>query len=178
MWGVERGAACSLQHVHFDISERPHVAFTFTTRSKACPSQRKSKPTVMVFQRGSNGRTTMLKAKCGVYGGTVEMVKDVIALSNYPSDNFIFVKGMVEDTMPSRMPENISLLRLDTDLYRSTYHELVHCYPLISSGGIMIVDDYGYYLGCRKATDKYISENNLRLFLAKLDGSGHITVKP
>jgi hypothetical protein len=67
---------------------------------------------------------------------------------------------------------------LDTDLYKSTYRELVHCYPALSSGGIMIIDDYGFALGCRKATDQYIAENKLRLFLARLDGSGHITVKP
>jgi O-methyltransferase len=76
------------------------------------------------------------------------------------------------------MTDEISLLRLDTDLYKSTYHELVHCYPIVASGGIIIVDDYGYFLGSRQATDQYISENKLRLFLARLDGSVHITVKP
>jgi O-methyltransferase len=46
-----------------------------------------------------------------------------------PPDNLVFVPGMVEDTMESTLPDQIALLRLDTDLYASTYHELVHGYP-------------------------------------------------
>jgi O-methyltransferase len=166
-------AACALLHFG-DTSRRIYLYDTF----EGVPRPEK----IDIDCRGSSALTKWvymrIRGKLWGFGGTVDVVKDVIALSNYPTDNFIFVKGMVEDTIPSQLPETISLLRLDTDLYKSTYHELVHCYPLISSGGVMIIDDYGYYLGCRQATDKYISENKLRLFLARLDGSGHITVKP
>lgn len=166
-------AACALRHFG-DTSRRVYLYDTF----EGVPEPE----AIDIDYNGISARTqwffSRIQGQMWGYGGTADMVKDVIAKSNYPSDKFIFVKGMVEDTMPARMPETISLLRLDTDLYKSTYHELVHCFPLISSGGIMIIDDYGYYLGCRKATDKYIAENNLRLFLARLDGSGHITVKP
>jgi O-methyltransferase len=166
-------AACALRHFG-DTSRRIYLYDTF----EGVPKPEK----IDIDCRGNSALTKWaylrIRGKLWGFGGTVDIVKDVIALSNYPTDNFIFVKGMVEDTIPSQLPETISLLRLDTDLYKSTYHELVHCYPLISSGGVMIIDDYGYYLGCRQATDKYISENKLRLFLARLDGSAHITVKP
>ena len=55
--------------------------------------------------------------------------------SGYPADQFVFVEGMVEETLPATRPEAISLLRLDTDLYRSTYHELRASVPAAFSGG-------------------------------------------
>jgi hypothetical protein len=112
------------------------------------------------------------------YGGTMEMVQQVMRVSNYPADKLIFVEGMVEDTIPAQMAERLSLLRLDTDFYKSTYHELVHLYPTLSPGGILIVDDYGYYQGSRIATDQYIAENNLKVFLNRVDDSVRLIVKP
>src|SRR5665647_2205676 len=70
------------------------------------------------------------------YGGTVAMVRDVMRLSAYPEDKLVFVEGLVEDTLPATRPDQVSILRLDTDFYRSTLHELVHLYPALSSGGI------------------------------------------
>jgi hypothetical protein len=112
------------------------------------------------------------------YGGTVDMVRQVMRTSGYPENKLIFVEGLVEDTIPSTMAEQLCLLRLDTDFYKSTYHELMHLYPTISSGGILIIDDYGQYQGARLATDQYIAENNLRLFLSRIDYSIRLAVKP
>jgi hypothetical protein len=112
------------------------------------------------------------------YGGTAEMVRTVMRTSGYPEDKMVFVEGMVEDTIPGTMAERLSLLRLDTDLYRSTYHELKHLYPSLSSGGILIIDDYGYYQGARAATDQYIAENKLKFFLSRIDSSVRLAVKP
>ena len=90
----------------------------------------------------------------------------------------VFVKGMVEDTIPATLPDQgIALLRLDTDLYQSTYHELVHLYPQLVVGGVLIVDDYGFYRGAREATDKYISENNVPLLLTRVNMSVHQGVR-
>jgi hypothetical protein len=101
----------------------------------------------------------------------------VVSSSGYPADLLVFVEGMVEDTLPATRPDNIGLLRLDTDLYRSTYHELVHLYPLVSVGGIPIIDDYGAFEGARIATDRFIEENKLPLFLARIDKSVRLAVK-
>jgi O-methyltransferase len=67
------------------------------------------------------------------------------------------VKGKVEDTIPANIPERIALLRLDTDFYRSTRHELEHLYPRLERGGVLIIDDYGAYVGARQATDEYFA---------------------
>jgi hypothetical protein len=112
------------------------------------------------------------------FGGAQHHVRRVVTSSGYPEDNFVFVEGMVEDTLPAIAPETISLLRLDTDLYRSTYHELVHLYPLLSPGGILIIDDYGAFQGAKLATDQYIEENQLPLFLSRIDVSVRLAVKP
>ena len=79
--------------------------------------------------------------------------------------------------MKIRKTEKIALLRLDTDWYSSTYHELVHLYPLISAGGILIIDDYRWCRGARQATDQYIKENKLDLFLNRVDESVRLAIK-
>jgi hypothetical protein len=112
------------------------------------------------------------------YGGTQDHVRRVVSSSGYPEDKLVFVEGKVEDTLPARRPEQISLLRLDTDLYSSTYHELVHLYPLLAVGGILIIDDYGAFQGAKLATDQFIEENNLPIFLSRIDVSVRLAVKP
>ena len=112
------------------------------------------------------------------FGGSPEDVRSVLSSSRYPEDKLVFVEGMVEDTLPATRPDQISLLRLDTDLYRSTYHELVHRYPLIPSGGILILDDYGAFRDAKLATALSIAENKLPLFLSRIDISVRLVVKP
>jgi len=112
------------------------------------------------------------------FGGTVDMVKAVLRTSNYPEENLVFVEGLVEDTLPGIRPEQLSILRLDTDFYNSTLHELTHLYPGLVSGGVLIIDDYGYFQGSRLATDKYIADNNLKIFLNRVNYSVRLAVKP
>ena len=78
---------------------------------------------------------------------------------------------------PAASPPSIALLRLDTDWYESTYHELVHLYPRLSVGGILIIDDYGYWQGARRAVDRYFAEQGTRVFLSRIDETGRLAVK-
>ncbi len=96
----------------------------------------------------------------------------------YKKDHIHLVKGRVEETIPDQAPERIALLRLDTDWYESTHHELMHLYPRLSSGGVLIIDDYGHWRGAREATDEYIARNLLRLLLCRIDYTGRIAIKP
>jgi hypothetical protein len=69
------------------------------------------------------------------YAG-LEQVKSNMESTGYPLDRIRFVKGPVEETIPREMPERIAILRLDTDWYESTHHELIHSilsYPLEAS---------------------------------------------
>jgi O-methyltransferase len=108
---------------------------------------------------------------------TLDEVQANIAKIDYPLANIHFVQGKVEDTIPATMPEKIAILRLDTDWYASTKHELVHLFPRLVRGGILIIDDYGHWEGCRKAVDEYFEAQNISIFLSRIDYTGRIGVK-
>jgi O-methyltransferase len=107
----------------------------------------------------------------------LEVVREAMSQTGYPADNIHFVKGLVEDTVPASAPESIALLRLDTDWYKSTKHELDHLYPRVSSGGAVIIDDYGELMGAKKAVDEYFEEQNVRSFLHRIDFTGRLIIK-
>lgn len=107
----------------------------------------------------------------------LSLVKENIASTKYPADKVHFVQGKVEDTIPYTMPSTISILRLDTDWYESTKHELIHLFPKLVPGGVLILDDYGYWQGARKAVDEYIAENNIKILLNRIDETGRIGIK-
>lgn len=108
---------------------------------------------------------------------SLDEVKKNIALTKYPENNFIFVKGKVEDTIPKVSPENICILRLDTDWYESTKHGLVHLFPKLSQGGVLLLDDYGHWKGAKEATDEYIKEYNVPILLDRVDYTGRSGIR-
>ncbi|MFC4478225.1 Macrocin O-methyltransferase [Flavobacterium sp. ACN2] len=109
----------------------------------------------------------------------LDNVKENISKYNYPSENVNFIKGMVEETLLSHeLPEKISLLRLDTDWYESTKIELEILYPKLVSGGVLIIDDYGHWDGCRRAVDEYFNSLPFKPFLGRIDYTGRIMIKP
>jgi hypothetical protein len=110
--------------------------------------------------------------------GTLNEVRANMASTGYAMDKMKFIKGPVEETIPAQAPDQIALLRLDTDWYESTRHELIHLYPRLVPGGILIIDDYGHWEGARKAVDEYIAQHDLRLFLNRIDYTGRLAVKP
>lgn len=95
----------------------------------------------------------------------------------YPMNNIVFVKGPVEKTIPDTIPKAIALLRLDTDWYESTLHELTHLYPLVSPKGVTIIDDYGHWQGSQLATDTYFEGTGFTPFLHRIDYTGRLIVK-
>jgi hypothetical protein len=108
------------------------------------------------------------------YAGLEEVRANLLS-TGYPPARLHFVKGKVEDTVPRDAPSVIALLRLDTDWYESTRHELTHLYPRLCCGGILIIDDYGHWPGARKATDEYFAPRPP--FLHRLDYTGRLVVK-
>lgn len=108
----------------------------------------------------------------------LDEVREAVLGVGYPEGRVRFIKGPVEETLPAHAPEEIALLRLDTDWYSSTKHELVHLYPRLVSGGVLIIDDYAYWQGARKAVDEYVDENGLSLLLNRIDYTARLAVKP
>ena len=108
---------------------------------------------------------------------SIEEVKENVFGTGYPKSKFHFIIGKVENTIPKEIPGEIALLRLDTDWYESTKHELIHLFPLLNVNGVLIIDDYGHWLGARKAVDEYFLQTNTCVFLNRIDYSGRIAIK-
>ncbi|HEY6815675.1 MAG TPA: TylF/MycF/NovP-related O-methyltransferase [Croceibacterium sp.] len=106
---------------------------------------------------------------------SLEDVSANMASTGYPPGLINYCKGMVESTLPHQAPDRIAILRLDTDWYESTRHELEHLYPRLAVGGVLIIDDYGYWAGARKAVDEYFAERPI--LLNRIDRTGRIAVK-
>ncbi|MGH8693079.1 MAG: TylF/MycF/NovP-related O-methyltransferase [Burkholderiales bacterium] len=107
----------------------------------------------------------------------LDVVQQAMASVGYDGSKVHYIKGRVEDTIPAAAPERIALLRLDTDWYESTRHEMIHLFPRLCVGGVLILDDYGHWLGARRAVDEYLREHNEPLFLQKIDYTGRHAVK-
>ena len=108
----------------------------------------------------------------------IEDVQKNLARTGYDASRLHFIKGKVEDTLPAQAPEGpISLLRLDTDWYASTKHELEHLYPKLVHGGVLILDDYGWWKGSRQAFDEYAKENDIHILLNRIDNAGRLAIK-
>lgn len=108
---------------------------------------------------------------------SLEDVKENVRVSGVPMDRVVFVKGDVLETLKleANLPERISVLRLDTDWYESTATELEVLWPRLSSGGILMVDDYGHWGGAKKAVDEFFG--SARPFFHYIDYTGRMTVK-
>jgi len=109
---------------------------------------------------------------------SLEDVRQHVLSIGYPKEKVHFIQGKVEETIPRHAPPKIALLRLDTDWYDSTIHELFHLYPRLSSQGVLIIDDYGHWEGARQATDEYFAKTKLRPLLCRMDYSARMAIKP
>jgi len=107
----------------------------------------------------------------------LDEVKKNMNRTGYPDDKIKYIKGRVEETIPAILPETIALLRLDTDWYQSTYHELKHLYPLLVRHGVLFIDDYGHFTGARKAVDQYLHEEAETVLLNRIDHTGRMGIK-
>ncbi len=108
-------------------------------------------------------------------GLTLPEVQRALATTGYPREHVTYVEGLVERTIPSSAPERVALLRLDTDWYESTRHELAELYPRLERGGVLLIDDYGHFAGARKAVDEYFATDPI--LLSRIDYTGRLAVK-
>lgn len=135
-------------------------------------------PTAMDLDRSGTKAEVLLRQEDRESSNSVwcvadlEEVKRNMSGTGYPPERTRYVRGPVELTLPAEAPEEISLLRLDTDWYESTLHELTHLFPRISQGGVLIIDDYGHWRGARKAVDEFLEAQDRAPMLIPLDDTG------
>ena len=106
----------------------------------------------------------------------LEDVQQNMASTGYPVEKVHFIKGKVEDTIPVEVPEKIAVLRLDTDWYESTVHELEHLFPRMADRGVLLIDDYGHWKGQKEAVDAYFADK-FKPLLSRTDYSGRMMIK-
>lgn len=106
-----------------------------------------------------------------------EEVRSNMLRTGYPAEKIHFIKGKVEDTLPHPFVSDIALLRLDTDFYVSTLHELRALFPALMPGGVLIIDDYGHWAGSKQAVDEYFDAHQVPMLLNRLDYTCRLGIK-
>ena len=108
---------------------------------------------------------------------TLADVKQGMETTGYPSQNIVYVQGDVAITLKqNNIPEEIAILRLDTDWHESTKIELETLWPRLVEGGILILDDYDHWVGAKKAVDEFFASLHRNPFMMKMS-SGRIIIK-
>jgi O-methyltransferase len=100
-----------------------------------------------------------------------------MAATGFPAHRAHYVEGPVEETLPAQRPRRIALLRLDTDWYASTSHSMRHLYPLLSQGGVLLLDDYGDWPAVREAVHECLDDLGEMLLLNRIDNTGRIAIR-
>lgn len=108
---------------------------------------------------------------------SLEEARANIETVGYPSDRLRWVVGDVSTTLQHYVPDEIAVLRLDTDFYESSRDELEYLYPLISPGGVCIIDDYGFWNGQRKAVDEFLDRLPDKPLMFKVDDGARMWLK-
>lgn len=117
---------------------------------------KKHRPQVETSQKNLSKWKNMQNEDHNLYCyAPMDLVKKNVFETGYPKDKIHFEKGDVLKTIPNSSHEKISFLRLDTDWYELTKHELFHLYPLVVSNGVVSIDDYGSWQGAREAIDEF-----------------------
>ena len=106
-----------------------------------------------------------------------DLVIENMNSTGFPRDKIKYIDEKVEETLLHVKPASIALLRLDTDWYESTKKELECLYPLLVSGGVLIIDDYGHFKGSKKAVDDYFSNIKEKPLLHRIDYSARMVIK-
>lgn len=102
----------------------------------------------------------------------LDIVKENFRRYGLLDDQVVFVEGLFSKTLPQLDVGPLALVRLDGDLYESTYIALQSLYPKLSPGGFLIVDDYGVVEPCRQAVDDYRAERGIDAPINWVDRSG------
>jgi O-methyltransferase len=100
-----------------------------------------------------------------------------ISSTGFPEKRIHYQVGDVKNSLLANLPEEIALLRLDTDWYESTRLELEVLYPKLARLGVCVIDDYGHWTGARRAVDEYFAKSDFRPLLGRIDYTGRMWVK-
>jgi hypothetical protein len=161
--GVWRGGCCILMRgilAANSINDRKvYVADSF----EGLPP-----PNVKLFPQDRGHRLDKIRA----LAVSLDDVKANFGRYGLLDDQVIFVKGLFSKTLPTLTADSFAVIRLDGDMYESTYVALECLYPKLSIGGFVIVDDYGAIEQCRMAVEDYRAKMNVTEQIYAIDWTG------
>jgi hypothetical protein len=175
--GVWRGGSAGIMGVAMQTygSQRPlHLFDSFEGLPE--PDRQDGSYAVEYSAGRADGRLAAIK-KCDATLDTV--LGHLFERLHLDPKNVHFHVGWFQDTVPADAKQvgPIAVLRLDGDWYASTQVCLDHLYPLVSPGGVVILDDYYYWEGCRKATDEYRQAHGISAPMVRVDEACSYWVK-
>lgn len=116
-------------------------------------------------------------AKAVVYEGKcvgeVRKVQELFGRLGIPLSQVHIIKGWFDETLPVTAISRIALLHIDADWYASVRLCLEHLYEKVQPAGFVVLDDYGYWEGCRAAVDEFAVQHGVTMNLHRIDYTGH-----
>lgn len=103
---------------------------------------------------------------------TLDRVRKAFARYELLDENVHFIEGWFKDTLHTAPVRQLSLLRVDGDMYESTIQVLEALYDRVSPGGFVIIDDYKAFRECRQATDDYRASHAINDPITEIDWTG------
>jgi O-methyltransferase len=100
---------------------------------------------------------------------SLETVRNNFARYGLLDDQVAFIKGFFDQTLPTAPIRQLSILRVDADLYQSTLDVLRNLYPALSVGGYAIFDDYQNLSDCRRAIDEFRRDQAITEEIQRID---------
>jgi len=104
-------------------------------------------------------------------GNADEVLKLMTVDIGYKEENTKIYKGWIQETVPeaSQKIGVVSLLILDCGLYEATKLCIEAFYDKVSPKGVIVVDDYEVYAGCKKAIDDFLYSRKLNPKLIRVN---------
>lgn len=171
--GVFRGGSCMVMaHTLLGLGAADRTIYLYDTFEGMTPPGARDR----AGRAGGPNLGVATAFNPAAFAPLAEVRQNVLG-TGYPAERLVFVQGPVEETLPGTAPAEVALLRLDTDWYESTYHELRHLFPRLCPGGVLLLDDYGHLEGCREAVDRYFAESGAKLLLSRIDFAARQAIK-
>lgn len=176
--GVWRGGSCGMMALAHQQSGRArreiHMFDSFEGLPEPKAADDGAKAVVYSSQHAGGALNPI--GKCvGPLDDNRELMEKIVG---YPKNLLHYHKGWFEETVPKLQDFGpIALLRLDGDWYESTKVCLDHLYDRVSPGGLIVVDDYGHWEGCKKALDEFFVKRKINAYLHHIDYTGRYFFK-
>ena len=175
--GVWKGGSSAIMALAIkDARQERHLHLFDSFQGLPEPSEKDGELAAAYSSGRNQGKLTTLNQCCAGLDEVRHLILDKIKV---PNELAHFHVGWFQNTIPADAGRlgPIALLRLDGDWFDSTRICLEHLYPLLSPGGILILDDYYSWDGCLKATDEYRQKVDIKCPIHRIDTAAAYWIK-